>query len=157
MLVSTVLTAQKKLSFSDITGNTKKISTKYFNDYIKLNFEGMKSQMHDSISFNDPTAKSIFGIELIEGKTKVLENLKKTYEAIVEMKSEPIRTMFSSNVGIFEVQLTYKFKVDNKKTITINNMPLIVVLYVEKGEIIKHRDYGDYNNFLVQYKKQLTE
>lgn len=144
----------QKLSFSEITANTKETTTRYFNDYIQLDFEAMKAQMNDNISFNDTTAKLIFGIELVEGKTQVFENFKKTYAAIVEMKSEVIRTMFSSNVGVFEIQLTYKFKVDAEKIITIKKMPLIIVLTIKDDKISEHRDYGDYNHFLEQYSAQ---
>lgn len=157
MLLSAAINAQKKPSFSEITAKTKSITTTYFNDYINLDFDSMKSQMNDSISFNDTTAKLIFGIELVEGKAKVYKNFKKTYAAIVEMKSEVVRTMFSSHVGIFEIQLTYKFKVDKEKIITIKKMPLIVVLTVNGNKIIKHRDYGDYNHFLGQYSSQAKE
>mgnify|MGYP005991290923 CR=1 FL=1 len=157
LFVSTVLMAQKKPSFDEATAKTKVITIKYFNDYLKLDFEVLKSQMDNDISFNDTTAKLILGVGLVEGKVKVFENFKKTYASIVEMKSEPIRTMFSSNVGVFEIELTYKFKISADKTITISKMPLIVILTVKDGKVIKHRDYGDYNYFLKQYKAQLSQ
>jgi limonene-1,2-epoxide hydrolase len=146
--------AQKKQSFSDVTANTKEVTTTYFNDYISLNFEAMKKQASDDISFDDTTAKLIFGVELIKGKKKVFENFKNTYAVIVEMKSDIKRTIFSSNVGIFEIELTYKFEATPDKIITITKMPLIVCLTVKDGKIIEHRDYGDYNHFLEQYKIQ---
>lgn len=148
------MNAQKKVSFSEVTANTKKITTKYFNDYINLDFDAMKQQASDDISFDDATAKLIFGIELIKGKTKVFENFEKTYAGILEMKANIKRTIFSSNVGIFEIELAYKFKTRKNKIITISKMPLIVTLTVKDDNIIEHRDYADYNVFLEQYKKQ---
>lgn len=148
------MNAQKKLSFSDVTANTKEITTKYFNDYINLDFEAMKNQASDDISFDDTTAKLIFGIELVQGKKMVFENFKNTYAVIIEMKAAIKRTIFSSNIGIFEIELTYKFEASADKIITISKMPLIVTLTVKDGKIIEHRDYGDYNHFLDQYKKQ---
>jgi hypothetical protein len=146
--------AQKQLSFTEVTANTKEITTSYFNDYINLDFESMRPQMHDDISFNDTTAKLIFGTELVAGKAKVFENFKKNYAAIVEMKSETIRTIFSSNVGIFEIELTYRFKAGPEKIITITKMPLVITLTVKDGKIMEHRDYGDYTHFIVQYSSQ---
>ncbi len=157
LFVGAIIYAQEQPSFSDTSANTKEITTRYFNDYIALDFEAMQPLMDNDISFNDATAKLIFGIELVEGKTQVVENFKKTYAAIVEMKSEVIRTLFSSNVGVFEIQLTYKFKVETGKTITIKKMPLIVILTVKDDKISEHRDYGDYNHFLEQYKKQSNQ
>lgn len=148
------MNAQKKLSFSDVTANTEKITTKYFNDYINLDFEAMKQQASNDISFDDATAKLIFGIELIKGKAKVFENFKKTYAGILEMKATIKRTIFSSNVGIFEIELTYKFEAGKNKIITINKMPLIVTLTIKDDKVFEHRDYADYNVFLEQYKKQ---
>ena len=155
LFIVTIASAQEKPSFKDITANTKKVATSYFNNYINLDFKAMSNQANEAISFNDTTAKLIFGIELVEGKKAVFENFKVTYASIVEMKSEVIRTMFSSNVGIFETQLTYTFKVSAEKTITISKMPLIVILTVKEDKVIKHRDYADYNHFLEQYNNQL--
>ena len=157
LFTSTIFFAQKRSSFSDITEVTKKITTSYFKNYIQLDFDKMKNQMNDSISFNDTTAKLIFGTKLIDGKKVVFENFKKTYAAITEMKSDIKRTIFSSNVGVFEIELTYKFKATDKKIITISKMPLIIILTVKNGKIIEHRDFGDYNIFLEQYQKQLKK
>lgn len=70
------------------------------------------------------------------------------------MKQERVRTIFSSDTGIFEINLTWKLKVSPTKTIRIK-MPLIVVLTIENGKVIKHRDYGDYNYFVKQYNEQI--
>jgi ketosteroid isomerase-like protein len=87
------------------------------------------------------------GTKLIEGKVNVYESFKKSYAAIIEMKQEPIRAIFSSNTGIFEIVIKWKFKAGTEKIIAIE-MPLIVVLTVKEGKVIEHRDYGDYNYFL---------
>ena len=155
LFITVQVSAQQKLSFRDVTENTKEITTSYFNNYINLDFDALEKLANNNISFNDTTAKLIFGIELIEGKTKVFENFKKTYAAIIEMKADIIRTIFSSNVGVFELELTYKFKAGPETVITIRKMPLVVTLTVKDGKIIEHRDYGDYNHFLEQYNSQV--
>lgn len=157
LFVTTIVCAQEKLSFSDISANTKNITTAYFNAYISLDFEAMKNQVSEDISFNDPTAKLIFGGDLVEGKTTVFENFKKGYAAIIEMNSEITRTIFSGNIGVFEIELTYKFKAGADKIITISKMPLIVILTLKDGKIIEHRDFGDYNIFLKQYSEQTKQ
>ncbi len=156
LLMSTSINAQKKESFSESTATTKKITSKYFLDYFKLDFNTMKDAMHDDISFHDPTAELIMGTKLVEGKANVFESFKKSYAAIIEMRQEPIRTIFSSNTGIFEIIIKWKFKAGPEKIIAIE-MPLIVVLTIKEGKVIEHRDYGDYNYFLKQYKNQMKK
>jgi len=154
ILLSTSIYAQKNTQFRDSTAICKEVTSKYFNAYINLDFETMKSIMHDNISFQDPTAKFMFEGIKVEGKINVYENFKKSYSSIIEMKQETIRTIFSSNTGIFEVNFVWKFKNGPDQVITIN-MPLIVILTVENGKVIEHRDYGDYNYFIEQYNVQL--
>ncbi len=119
-----------------------------------LDFDSMKTMMHDNISFEDPTARFVFGGSKIENKVSVYENFKESYAAISEMNQQTVRTIFSSSTGIFEIDLEWKMKNGPDKIITIN-MPLIVVLTVENGKIISHLDYGDYNYFIEQYNNQV--
>jgi ketosteroid isomerase-like protein len=151
-LTSMNITAQDNTVFKDSTVITKEICTKYFDAYIKLDFDTMKTVMHEDISFQDPTAGLIFGWKKIEGKSNVYENFKKSYAAIVEMKADTTRSIFSSNTAVFELMLTWKFMSANDREIEIN-MPLVVVLTVKAGKVIEHRDYGDYNYFIEQYNK----
>jgi len=153
LFLSTTIYAQEKVSFSEATSITKKITVKYFSDYFKLDFDAMKDNMHDDISFHDPTAELIMGTRLVEGRTNVYESFKKNYAAIIEMKQEPIRTIFSSTTGIFEIIIKYRFNDGPDKMITIE-MPLVVVLTVKDGKVIEHRDYADYNYFIEQYNTQ---
>jgi len=148
--------AQKSVSFADSTAICKKVSNEYFEAYFNLDFDSMLNIMHDSISFQDPTARFVFGGKKIDGKDKVYENFKQSYASILEMKQDPIRTIFSSNTGIYEINLTWKFKNSPEKIISIE-MPLIVILTVENGKVIEHRDYGDYHYFIDQYNHQLSQ
>jgi len=155
-LVSISIYAQKSTTFNDSTTICKGVTSKYFNAYIDLDFDTMMSFMHDGISFQDPTARFVFGGKKVEGKINVYENFKKSYASIIEMKQETIRTIFSSNTGIFEINLVWALKNGPDKLITIN-MPLIVVLTIENGKVIEHRDYGDYNYFIEQYNHQIKK
>jgi len=155
-LVSTSIYAQKSTMFRDSTTICKEVTSKYFNAYINLEFDTMMPMMHDGISFQDPTAKFVFGGKKIEGKINVYENFKTSYASIIKMKQETIRTIFSSNTGLFEINLVWKLKNGPDKIITIN-MPLIVVLTIENGKVIRHRDYGDYNYFIEQYNNQIKK
>lgn len=154
LLFVSFMNAQENNEFNKRTALTKEVTTKYFKAYMELQFDAMKPMMHEAISFEDPTAKLIFEGKIIEGKQQVYENFKVAYASILEMKQKSIRTIFSSDTGIFEINLIWKLKVSPTKTIHIN-MPLNVVLTVENGKVIKHRDYGDYNYFVKQYNNQI--
>ena len=114
----------------------------------------MKELMHDSISFQDPTAKLVFGGKKVEGKSNVYENFKKSYAAIIEINADTTRTIFSSKTAVFELNLTWKFKSAKDREIEIK-MPLVIILSVSDGKVIEHRDYGDYNYFVEQYNMQI--
>jgi len=131
---------------------TKNVTEKYFAAYFDLDFETLKELMHDDISFADPTADLIFHSEKVIGKDAVYENFKKGYASITEMTQTPIRTIYSSNTGIYEINIEFKFK-EGANIISIN-MPLVIILTIKDGKVIEHRDYGDYNHFLRQYNDQ---
>lgn len=152
--VSISISAQKNTVFEDSTSISKVVTSKYLNAYFNLDFDTMKSIMHDSISFQDPTSKFVFGGKKVVGKIDVYENFKKSYAAIIEMKQKTIRTIFSSNTGVFELDLVYKFNNSPDQIITIK-MPLIVILTIKNGKVIKHLDFADYNYFMEQYNLQL--
>jgi hypothetical protein len=82
LFMSSSINAQEKMTFSGSTASTKKITTEYFLNYFKLNFDAMKESMHDDVSFHDPTAELIMGSKLVEGKTNVYEGFKKNYAAL---------------------------------------------------------------------------
>ena len=148
--------SQSNSMFKDSTSLSKDVTTRYFNAYMNLDFKSMKLVMHDSITFYDPTAKLVFGGNKIKGKTKVYEYFLNSYASIIEMKQSTIRTIFSSNTGVFELNFVYKFKNGSGQIFTID-MPLIVILTIKNGKIIEHRDYADYNYFMKQYNQQLKK
>ena len=151
LFVSINSKAQQK--FKENTATTKEITTKYFTRYLSLEFESLKELMHQDISFQDPTAKYIFGDTKHLGKKNVYENFKKAYAAILEMKSSNLESFFSSNVGVFKFTITWSYKNRMNKVITVN-MPLVVILTIENNKVVKHEDYGDYTKYLKQIKQQ---
>lgn len=146
--------AQQLKQFNDNTAITKKITTRYFNAYMDLNFETMKKLMHKDISFYDPTSKFIFGSVKVTEKEKVYKNFINNYFSIVDFKKSDLKSFFSSNTGVFKFNLSWSFKEADNKIVTIKNMPLVVVLTIENNKVIEHVDYGDYVHFLKQIKGQ---
>ncbi len=152
---SITIHAQQKVSFADSTKQCEKVATEYFKQYFELKFDKMANLMHDSISFADPTAELVFGGKKIEGKENVLKNFKTAYASITEINPEISRKIFSGNIAIIESIIQWKFiNKQTNKTFEIE-MPLIVILTIKNGKVVKHRDYGDYNYFIKQYNAQL--
>lgn len=146
--------AQQLKQFNNNTAITKKITTRYFNAYMDLNFETMKKLMHKDISFYDPTSKFIFGSVKVTEKEQVFKNFVNNYSSIVDFKKSDLESFFSSNTGVFKFNLSWSFKEANNKIVTIKDMPLVVVLTLENNKVIEHVDYGDYVHFLKQIKGQ---
>jgi hypothetical protein len=152
-LLVSISYAQEKQDFISLRDQTKKLTSEYFNNYMALNFAENAKLMHDSISFQDPTAKFVFAGKKIEGKAAVLNFFTTNYASIQKMTAKNIRSIFSANHGLFSIDFEWIFLAGkNKKEYTIK-MPLIVKLSVKDGKVIKHRDFGDYSFFLNQYNK----
>ena len=65
ILLPIPILAEKSTVFRDNTDITKEITTNYFNAYMGLDFDSMKTMMHDNISFEDPTARFVFGGSIV--------------------------------------------------------------------------------------------
>ncbi|MFT5232639.1 MAG: hypothetical protein ACI9UK_001501 [Candidatus Krumholzibacteriia bacterium] len=153
-LMTTVAMAQDELSFADLTSATEELATQYVNLYYDLKFDEMEPLMHAEISFEDPTANTIFGAEIVSGKKMVMENFHTAFAGISSMELEKVRTFASGEVAVFEMVITWTFGVGDGKEVTIRDMPLIQVITIADGLVISHRDYGDYRIFATQYREQ---
>lgn len=150
--ISTNSQAQQK--FNESTANTKKIATKYFNTYLDLDFESLRKMMHQNISFEDPTAKHIFGGVKQEGIENVYKNFKNAYASIIEMKQKNLQAFFSSETGVFKFTITWSYRSNQLNKVITVSMPLVIVLTVNDNKVVKHVDYGDYTEYLKQIKQQ---
>jgi ketosteroid isomerase-like protein len=154
LLVVFASTAQTK--YSKITSETERVTKEYIKNYFDFNFDKLKEYMHDSITFQDPTAKFVFSGKLVEGKETLYKFFTNNYASIHSSEVEIQREIVSSGVGIYEINLTWSFANDNpKKEIVIEKMPMVIVLSTKDGKVIQHRDYGDYKVFIQQYENQL--
>lgn len=145
------INAQQKNPFSERTALTEEIATKYFNNYMAIDWSNLADLMHNDISFEDPTAEILFGFKKPIGKENVLKNFRDTFVGITNMTPKLIRTFFSGDNGVFEMDLSFSFK-NRQNGITTISMPLVVVISVKDGKVIEHRDYGDYREYLKQLK-----
>jgi limonene-1,2-epoxide hydrolase len=145
-------------NFEVITKSTEEVAQKYFKHYFDLEFDQLELLMHDSISFQDPTAEFVFSGELIKGKAPLMEFFKTNYASIIGMNTQINRSIISSGVALFEIDLTWSFEGNTPdEKVTIKKMPLVIILKIKDGKVIEHRDYGDYRVFMEQYRSQVIK
>lgn len=142
-------------SFRDSTSMTKTISSQYFDNYMNMKFDEMAKVMHANISFDDPTSRYAVGWDKVEGKDQVLNFFKTNYSSILEFKPAALRSYFSSNDAVFQMDLTFKFTMEGKKDPVTITMPLTTVITVKGNKVISHRDLGDYVAYMQQLRAQL--
>lgn len=142
-------------SFRDSTAMTKTISTQYFEGYMAMKFDEMAKLMHNDVSFDDPTSRYTIGWDKVEGKDNVVNFFKTNYSSIIEFKPTMQRSYFSSNEGVFQMDLTFKFTMEGKKDPLTITMPLTTVITVKGNKVIAHRDLGDYVVYMQQLRAQL--
>ncbi|MCB1025155.1 MAG: nuclear transport factor 2 family protein [Acidobacteria bacterium] len=151
LLTAAAASAQQKNTFVENTEITQDVATKYFNNYMAIDWDALGSLMHDEISFDDATADLLFGEKKPVGKANVLKNFRDTFVAITNMTPKLSRTFFSGDVGVFEMDLSFSFK-NRQNGLTTIEMPLVVVITVKDGKVIEHRDYGDYREYIKQLR-----
>jgi ketosteroid isomerase-like protein len=156
ILCSFVLSAQtpRSTAFDDTTERTRTVAERYMQYYLTMDVQAMGALMHDAITFEDPTARLIFGSQKHEGKDSVLAAMKQAVNSITGMTPDHIRQFASGNTLVSELTLRWSFRSRSGKPVSITT-PLVIVLMVQDGKVIWHRDYGDYTTFRRQYEEQV--
>ncbi len=136
--------------FVENTRATEKIGKQYINAYMALDWDKLETLAHKELSFNDPTAANVWvaGSQMHEGKVAAMQNFRTAYASIVEMNFDLIREFFSDQYAIFEGSLNWTWKDDAGGLHPNNGMPIVVILKIEEGKVIEHRDYADYRQLV---------
>lgn len=151
VLTAVTVSAQEKSPFKATTDITQDIATRYFDNYMAMDWDRLEPMLHADATFEDPTATLLFGDKKPRGKENVMKNFRMGYESLTGMRAKLARTFFSGDTGIFELDLTFGFR-NRQNGITTITMPLVVVIAVKDGKVVSHRDYGDYREYLKQMK-----
>ncbi len=147
------LAAQSPHGFDDSTTATAAVVQRYIDAYFAHRIDDLAAIMHQDITFEDPTAAFLFSGGRIAGRENVVANFRLMYQNVLRMTPTYIRTIVSSNTAVFELSLDWDFISVRGNTIHIIT-PLVVILSVQGGAVIEHRDYGDYTGFLKEYRRQ---
>lgn len=152
LFMSIAAVAQPK--FRAITDSTKTVAERYFKNYARLGFDSMAVDMANDYSFEDPTARILFQGLRINGKEQAIENFKKNY-TFFNVSIPVTRTYFSGNYGVFEGVYKFSVNVPNNETMSFE-IPIVVIIKVENGKVIEHRDFADYQAYIAQNQKEMA-
>lgn len=133
--------------FAATTAATAPVADAYFAAYIARNWDALEPLLAEPAVFEDPTALHVFGPVRSEGRTAIMERFRVGYAGISRMAFAPTRRMMSGNVAIYEGALDFALDIGNGLVVESVN-PMVIILTVEDGRVVSHRDYVDYAPFL---------
>lgn len=142
--------ADDEQNFRDSSAVSALVGQAYFDAYISMNWDEVALRLAEKSKFSDPTAAQIWGTPEQTGKSNIVKNFMKAYRPLT-MRFTPTRKIFSGNFALFEGTLDWSYELP-QRTITTEKMPFVVVLRLENGLIVEHRDYADYTPFFIAEK-----
>lgn len=147
----------KPPTFAQRTVTTERIAGTYYDAYIRRDFAAMERISGSDTNFDDATADQLFGGEIVRGREAVFAHLRKTFASITHLAFQTTRRYASGEHAIFEGEVDWDFREpESSRTLSFRGMPLVVIVRVRDGQIVEHRDYGDYRVFVEQYRRQQT-
>lgn len=142
----------KPLSYTEVSAATAPIADAYFAAYIGHDWDALELLLTEDSSFQDPTARRIFGQVLSEGRTAMMERFRVGYASISHMEFVKNRHLISGETAIYEGALHWGTDLGNG-TVVDSVTPMVVVLNVVNGKVTRHVDYVDYAPFVAAVRK----
>lgn len=153
MFASPGLAQTPSTTYADAANATKDVGEAYFAAYIARDWDAMEVLMAEENSFRDDTAALVFGAVKYLGKDNMLKGFREGYASVTHMDFKPIRRMFAGHFAVFEGNLDWGINLDGGRVVN-SEMPFVVILRVEDGKVVEHRDYADYSPFLDAMRSQ---
>ncbi|HNU07682.1 MAG TPA: nuclear transport factor 2 family protein [Pyrinomonadaceae bacterium] len=143
LAAAVAVSAQRQQDFETTTAATEVTAKKYFDSYMKLDWNGVEGLLASDATFEDAAAEIPYGWKKQTGKDNVMKHFRKEYAALTGMNANNLHSYFSGEVAVFEMELEYRVK-NAKSEIVTATMPLVTILTVRSGLVIDHKDFGDY-------------
>lgn len=145
-------TAPKPPSYSAITAATAPVADAYFAAYIANDWDSLEPLLAESATFQDPTASHIFGGVLSDGRTAMMERFRTGYASLTHMEFTKNRSLISDESALYEGALHWS--IDLGDGIRVDSVtPMVILLTVVDGKVIRHTDYVDYAPFTAAVRK----
>lgn len=142
----------KPPSYPEITAATAPVADAYFAAYIAHDWDTLEQLLTEDASFQDPTAKHIFGSVPSNGRTAIMKGFRVGYASISHMEFVKNRRLISGETAIYEGALHWGTDLGNGTIIDIVT-PMVLVLNVVNGKVGRHVDYVDYAPFVAAVRK----
>lgn len=131
----------------------EKTARTYLSAYSRQDLKAMIRCYGETPRFWDPTA-SLFGMgEALVGKDVIRATLATAFAPVLEMKIEPTRAFFSHRTAVFLSQAEWSTAGSalglKSKSVSFA-VPMMTVLRIEKGKVLEHLDYCDYEPALAK-------
>lgn len=151
-LAQEAASAPKPPSYAAVSAATAPVADAYFAAYIANDWDALEPLLADTATFQDPTAKRIFGGVLSEGRAAMMERFRTGYAAISHMEFVRNRSLVSDESAIYEGALHWGTDLGDG-TMVDSVTPMVIVLTVVDGKITRHIDYVDYAPFIAAVRK----
>lgn len=136
-----------KHPYLETSAVTRTIAEGYFRAYLAKDWDALASLSGANLSFQDRTAELVGGGKATLGLPEVLRKFREGY-ASIELDYHPARATFSGHYALFSGILNWKVTLQNGRRVETRDAAFLVILRVEDGEVVEHRDYVDYNGFI---------
>lgn len=126
---------------------TAPVADAYFDAYIALDWDRLEPLVGDNVTFEDRTAEQLFTSLEKSGKAEVVKGFRENYSGLTKMIFHKTRVLHSGAYAIYEGDLEWGVKYPAGRVVE-STTPFIVILKVENGKVVEHRDWVDYGPFL---------
>ncbi|WP_299194133.1 nuclear transport factor 2 family protein [uncultured Erythrobacter sp.] len=134
-------------SYGEIGAATAPVADAYFAAYTSRDWDTLEPLLAENSSFHDPTATHVFGPVRSDGRAAMMERFRVGYAGISHMEFVTSRRMISADTAIYEGVLHWGLDIGGG-TLVDTVTPMVIVLTIEDGKVVSHRDYVDYAPFI---------
>lgn len=126
---------------------TAPVADAYFDAYIALDWDRLEPLLADNATFQDRTAEQLFTSLKKDGKVDIMKGFRENYSGLTKMIFRKSRVLHSGAYAIYEGDLEWGVKYPAGRVVE-SVTPFVVILKVENGKVVEHRDWVDYGPFL---------
>lgn len=144
--------AQVPPSYQSAGEATAPIADAYMRAYTGLDWDALEALLAEDANFKDETATLVFGDITSDGREQMMQRFRDGYTNVTHMELDVARRIVSGDIAIFEGTLNWGLRLDDD-TIVESATPMVLIITVQDGKVIRHRDYIDYAPFLSGMEK----
>ncbi|MCZ6836493.1 MAG: nuclear transport factor 2 family protein [Planctomycetota bacterium] len=131
------------------------IARNYVHHYLQMKYREMASLLDEDAVFVDPTAAHVGQSVPVEGRSNMIDSFQHAIGVLSDIQFDPARSFFFQNHAVFAGQSHFVIAGSAlglpQERVAFKDVPLMIVLTIEGGKVVKHYDYTDYEGFQKQF------